>query len=193
MSDSDDLRSLSIPELRDALLRLKIESLPQERLTKEMLIADILSAKLGLIAEPITGGGTSTAIHAARLFADALIKAQASLDNSNKESCELRAKNAALLEELQLLRDEHVQQEAPDLRLGALACLVAKNGGNRFRNPDGTPNVHQIVNAVHAELGSARGLGKSRFQQVLSDSIRRFQRSVVRRNAQKPESESESD
>ena len=193
MSDSDDLRSLSIPELRDALLRLKIESLPQERLTKEMLIADILSAKLGLNAGPVTGSSTATAIHAARLFADALIKAQASLDNSNKESCELRAKNAALLEELQLLRDEHVQQEAPDLRLGALACLVAKNGGNRFRNPDGTPNVHQIVNAVHAELGSARGLGKSRFQQVLSDSIRRFQRSVVRRNAQKPESESESD
>lgn len=193
MSDSDDLRSLSIPELRDTLLRLKIESLPQERLTKEMLIADILSAKLGLNAGPVTGSSTATAIHAARLFADALIKAQASLDNSNKELCELRAKNAALLEELQLLRDEHVQQEAPDLRLGALACLVAKNGGNRFRNPDGTPNVHQIVNAVHAELGSARGLGKSRFQQVLSDSIRRFQRSVVRRNAQKPESESESD
>lgn len=193
MSDSDDLRSLSIPELRDTLLRLKIESLPQERLTKEMLIADILSAKLGLNAGPVTGSSTATAIHAARLFADALIKAQASLDNSNKELCELRAKNAALLEELQLLRDEHVQQEAPDLRLGALACLVAKNGGNRFRNPDGTPNVHQIVNAVHAELGSARGLGKSRFQQVLSDSIRRFKRSAARRNAQKPESEPESD
>ena len=197
MSNSDDLEKMTIAQLQSEAQRLKYEKIARqlhgtaaERLERVLLLSEIQSYRFSELFSQTPGIGNSNEHEllnkATKLLAE-------SLSNAENELQKLRTENDAMRAELHQLREESPAPEAPDLRLGALAWLVAKIGGNKFKNTDGSPNVNQIIEAIHSSFGTARGLGKSQFHKVLSGSVRLFSKHVRRQHAAKPESEPESD